>query len=1085
MNPGEPSTKRQKLEPNMEQPMELEIDEDRESRQLAVYGRAAFRKLLASKVLISGLNGLGAEVAKNVILANAKEVVLHDDATVSNMDLASHFYLTPEDIGQNRAAACLKRLQELNPNTNVSAVEGTLSEDTLAKFDVVVCIETALEEAIRINEFCHAHEPSIHFIRTDVFGLFGTVFNDAGPEAFVNDIDGEAASSAIIETIQTGDPCLIKCIFEEDGRHNLQDGDKVSFSEVEGMTELNSGEYVVAVKNPYSFEIPDTSSCSAYVRGGIVHQVKPTANPKFKTLQASLDSPTPDDVDIRGRGYPGSFLDMDFGKFGRPALLHLAFRALDAFRSGHGGAFPAPATPWDTEHADVVEMVATANQLNAALPEDSRCEVDVAIIAMLAHGARAVLNPMAATFGGMVGQEVVKAITSKYHPLQQWLHFDSVECLSAEPLAPEEYTLTETRYDAMVAVFGQAFVEKLKSLNYFLVGAGALGCEFIKNFAMMGVSCGTGKTTVTDDDVIERSNLSRQFLFRNWHVKAAKSTTAAEAAKAMNPDFNIHALNERVSPDTEDIFGDEFWSSLSGVCNALDNVKARLYVDQRCVQFGKSLLESGTLGPKCNVQVVLPHETENYGASQDPPEKEAPQCTVHNFPHNIDHTLVWARSEFVGNFETFPAETVKYLEKGADFVSAMEAAGQTEQDILQALRGDFNWGGGVRDYLSDEKCCRTFDDCIKWGVGKFMVLNNHMLRQLIHNFPEDAKNSKTGKSFWSPPKRFPTALDFDASDSMHMEFLIAAANLRANVCQIAVPEGVDCRDPVYFTEAVSKMQVPSWAPREGVAIQADPDEAVAANTSAAENVPDILAALPSAESLQASGFTITPEVFEKDDDSNFHMAFIHSLANLRARSYGIPEIDFLHAKLKAGRIIPAIATATAMVTGLVSLELLKVTNGKKFEDFRNSFVNLALPMFQMSEPMPPAKTKSRTEKRIPDPINHPDYVEEETIKAYPEGWTAWDKFLVDAGDLTVQELNDWFKSEHNLLVQTIVVNAKIVYNSFMPSGKKRLPEKLSVLAQTVGQVNLEGHNSFMPIMSFCDLDGMTEVETPDITYKFR
>ena len=55
MNPSEPSTKRQKREPNMEaQPMELEIDEDRESRQLAVYGRAAFRKLLASKVLISG-----------------------------------------------------------------------------------------------------------------------------------------------------------------------------------------------------------------------------------------------------------------------------------------------------------------------------------------------------------------------------------------------------------------------------------------------------------------------------------------------------------------------------------------------------------------------------------------------------------------------------------------------------------------------------------------------------------------------------------------------------------------------------------------------------------------------------------------------------------------------------------------------------------------------------------------------------------------------------------------------------------------------------------------------------------------------
>merc|ERR1712046_478157 len=117
------------------------------------------------------------------------------------------------------------------------------------------------------------------------------------------------------------------------------------------------------------------------------------------------------------------------------------------------------------------------------------------------------------------------------------------------------------------------------------------------------------------------------------------------------------------------------------------------------------------------------------------------------------------------------------------------------------------------------------------------------------------------------------------------------------------------------------------------------------------------------------------------------MLFIHALGNLRARSYGIPEIDFLHAKPKAGRIIPAIATATAMVTGLVSLELLKlVHNNNKLENFRNTYVNLALPQAQMSEPMGPAKNKTRTEKKCPDPINHPDYIAEETIRAYPEGW---------------------------------------------------------------------------------------------------
>ena len=83
-----------------------QIDEDLHSRQLAVYGRESFRKLVGAKVLISGLNGLGAEVAKNVILAGVKRVTLSDDCNTSLSDLASQFYLTEEDCGKierNRA----------------------------------------------------------------------------------------------------------------------------------------------------------------------------------------------------------------------------------------------------------------------------------------------------------------------------------------------------------------------------------------------------------------------------------------------------------------------------------------------------------------------------------------------------------------------------------------------------------------------------------------------------------------------------------------------------------------------------------------------------------------------------------------------------------------------------------------------------------------------------------------------------------------------------------------------------------------------------------------------------------------------
>lgn len=68
------------------------------------------------------------------------------------------------------------------------------------------------------------------------------------------------------------------------------------------------------------------------------------------------------------------------------------------------------------------------------------------------------------------------------------------------------------------------------ALKYFVVGAGAIGCELLKNFAMMGIGTEGGRIIVTDMDLIEKSNLNRQFLFRPHNVQQAKSTTAAKVS---------------------------------------------------------------------------------------------------------------------------------------------------------------------------------------------------------------------------------------------------------------------------------------------------------------------------------------------------------------------------------------------------------------------------------------------------------------------------------------------------------------------------------------------------------------------------
>ena len=59
-----------------------EIDESLYSRQLYVLGHEAMKKMQSSDVLISGMGGLGVEIAKNVILGGVKSVTLHDTAKV-------------------------------------------------------------------------------------------------------------------------------------------------------------------------------------------------------------------------------------------------------------------------------------------------------------------------------------------------------------------------------------------------------------------------------------------------------------------------------------------------------------------------------------------------------------------------------------------------------------------------------------------------------------------------------------------------------------------------------------------------------------------------------------------------------------------------------------------------------------------------------------------------------------------------------------------------------------------------------------------------------------------------------------------
>ncbi|EUB59741.1 Ubiquitin-like modifier-activating enzyme [Echinococcus granulosus] len=1021
------------------------VDENLYSRQLYVMGTDGMKKLSYTKILITGLSGLGLEIAKNLVLGGVGSIDLHDPEDITSSELSSNYYVSLEDIGKNRCEVIRPKLAELNNYVTLNVVKGNeLTADILREYQVVVFARGSMHEWRKLTKICH--ELNIKVVCTRTCGLFGQVFCDFGREFTIIDATGEQPTSVFIQSVEKSKEGVVVSV--EESAHGLHDGDYVTFSEVRGMTELNGCEpRMVKVLGPSAFSIGDTSNFSQYIGGGLCTQVKMPERMDFLELAEAYKNP--------------NFLISDFAKLESPAQLHLFFEALSRFEMYHNRV----PIPWNEEDAetfvecckavnkDVNETAAHVEQINEPLAK---------IFSFISAGN---CCPIQSIIGGIVAQEVMKSCTGHFRPIDQWFYFDAIECLpspwckceNGTVLSKSDLIAAQGRYEGQCKIFGKQFQDKLGDLKYFVVGAGAIGCEHLKNFAMMGVSCRGGKLFITDMDVIEKSNLNRQFLFRPWDIGKFKSSIAATAARVINPEVRSHFQiltqklkivphENKVGPETEAVYDDAFFEALDGVANALDNIEARTYIDRRCVYYRKPLLESGTLGTKGNVQVVIPHLTESYSSSQDPPEKSIPMCTLKNFPYQIEHTLQWARDTFEGLFVQQSNALRSYTQNPEEFISKMGSVANQAMDVLEPLKVNLTTA-----------CPKDFDDCIVWARNLWQDLYSNSIRQLLFNFPPDHKTT-TGAPFWSGTKRCPRPLEFDASNvsrpnfaavPIHLDFIVSAANLRAFIYSLR-----GSRDIAMIAKKASVVNVPQFVPRSGVTIEVSDAEMAARPRVFAQDskLDDLKKSMPKGDDLPKMSINVVE--FEKDDDSNFHMDFITAASNLRAENYDIAPADRLRSKLIAGKIIPAIATTTSIVSGLLA------QGHQDLELYKNTFLNLSLPFFGSSEPLPP-----------------------KSWKYYDNSFTIWDRFEVPGG-LTLQQFLDYFKTQHKLEITMLSQDVSMLYSFFMPPNKRneRLKMQMLNLVESVSKKRIPAHvNALVFELCATDLDG-EDVEVPYVRY---
>jgi ubiquitin-like 1-activating enzyme E1 B len=316
-----------------------------------------------------------------------------------------------------------------------------------------------------------------------------------------------------------------------------------------------------------------------------------------------------------------------------------------------------------------------------------------------------------------------------------------------------------------------------------------------------------------DLDTIDVSNLNRQFLFRSHHVGQPKALVAKEIALSFNPSAKITAHHGNIKSSE---FGIDYFRQFSVVFNALDNVDARKHVNRLCLATERPLIESGTTGYLGQVFVIKKGETECYECTQKVTQKVYPICTIRSTPDKMVHCIVWAKecykllfgktgdsmlwedpegddeSAFMGLITrpddmSFDAATLKsyaenvfrglfeYEIKKKLEIKVYKTATKVPEplELAQCLPSDANGSASGNDTDAS-----TWNDRQVWSIAE---CSQRFINCIVRMLESEQSRAHLG------------SYEFDKDDAIAMEFVTAAANLRAAVFKIPTESLYSCK----------------------------------------------------------------------------------------------------------------------------------------------------------------------------------------------------------------------------------------------------------------------------------------------------
>ncbi|KAF2279465.1 ubiquitin-activating enzyme E1 3 [Westerdykella ornata] len=450
---------------------------------------------------------------------------------------------------------------------------------------------------------------------------------------------------------------------------------------------------------------------------------------------------------------------------------------------------------------------------------------------------------------------------------------------------------------------------RIKQSRVLMVGAGGIGCELLKNLVLTGF----GEIHVVDLDTIDLSNLNRQFLFRNEHIKKSKALVAKESAQRFNPNVKVEAYHDNIKDPR---FNAAWFKSFDIVFNALDNLEARRHVNKMCIAADVPLIESGTTGFNGQVQVIRKGITPCYDCEPKNPPKSFPVCTIRSTPSQPIHCIVWARSylftEIFGTSEDDApemdqsespenaAEIEKLRQEAKALQRIRESMGSAEFPRLvfnKVFKEDIERLRSMEDMWKTRRAPVPLDfdelseaalgvgdtivhkDQVVWTLAENFAVFLHSLKRLSDRLEEIRANSHAEMG------NAPPILTFDKDDVDTLDFVAASANLRSHIFGI---------------ESRSKFDIKQMAG-------------------------NIIPAIATTNAMTASLCVLEASKVLRDDISNTKSIFLTQLADrvISSGPHGLPNPNCPVCSAAQTTLVvdPSRATLNDLVEGLLRVEL--------------------------------------------------------------------------------------------------------------------------------------------------------------------